>query len=234
MSCPPPRGASTRRSGWGAAPAPGSARPPGRGEKGQKSRTGYSRRPGFEGGQMPLVRRVPKRGFTNIFAERVRGGEPVAARRASSGRRHPRGAGASAAWSVPAARSRSSATARSARPSRVVADKFSKSAREKIEAAGGRCEELPGVIESFRNIFAIPDLRKRVLFTFGLLAVYRIGCHIPSPGVDPARAARLHAVAGERVPRVRQHLHRRQPAEDRGVRAGHHALHHRARSSCSS
>jgi len=41
------------------------------------------------------------------------------------------------------------------------------------------------VIESFRNIFAIPDLRKRVLFTFGLLAVYRIGCHIPSPGVDP-------------------------------------------------
>jgi preprotein translocase subunit SecY len=41
------------------------------------------------------------------------------------------------------------------------------------------------VIESFRNIFAIPDLRKRVLFTFGLLAVYRIGCQIPTPGVDP-------------------------------------------------
>ncbi len=41
------------------------------------------------------------------------------------------------------------------------------------------------MIESFRNIFAIPDLRKRVLFTFGLLAVYRIGCIIPSPGVDP-------------------------------------------------
>ncbi len=42
------------------------------------------------------------------------------------------------------------------------------------------------MIESFRNIFAIPDLRKRVLFTFGLLAVYRVGCHIPTPGVDPA------------------------------------------------
>jgi preprotein translocase subunit SecY len=41
------------------------------------------------------------------------------------------------------------------------------------------------VIESIRNIFAIPDLRKRLLFTFGLLAVYRIGCHIPTPGVDP-------------------------------------------------
>jgi len=41
------------------------------------------------------------------------------------------------------------------------------------------------VIESLRNIFAIPDLRKRLIFTFGLLAVYRIGCHIPTPGVDP-------------------------------------------------
>ena len=41
------------------------------------------------------------------------------------------------------------------------------------------------ILESFRNIFAIPDLRKRVLFTFGLLAVYRIGCHIPVPGIDP-------------------------------------------------
>lgn len=41
------------------------------------------------------------------------------------------------------------------------------------------------MIESFRNIFAIPDLRKRMLFTFGLLAVYRIGCNIPTPGIDP-------------------------------------------------
>ncbi len=41
------------------------------------------------------------------------------------------------------------------------------------------------MIQSFRNIFAIPELRKRVLFTFGLLAVYRIGCAIPTPGVDP-------------------------------------------------
>jgi preprotein translocase subunit SecY len=41
------------------------------------------------------------------------------------------------------------------------------------------------VIESFRNIFAIPELRKRLLFTFGLLAVYRVGSNIPTPGVDP-------------------------------------------------
>ena len=40
------------------------------------------------------------------------------------------------------------------------------------------------ILESFRNIFAIPDLRKRVLFTFGLLAIYRIGSHIPTPGLN--------------------------------------------------
>ena len=42
------------------------------------------------------------------------------------------------------------------------------------------------MIESFRNIFAIPDLRKRLIFTFLMLAVYRIGAFIPTPGVDSA------------------------------------------------
>jgi preprotein translocase subunit SecY len=41
------------------------------------------------------------------------------------------------------------------------------------------------VIDSFRNIFNIPDLRNRILFMFGMLAVYRVGCHIVTPGVDP-------------------------------------------------
>ena len=41
------------------------------------------------------------------------------------------------------------------------------------------------MIESFRNILAIPDLRKRLGFTFFMLAVYRVGCNIPTPGIDP-------------------------------------------------
>src|ERR1051326_6488662 len=41
------------------------------------------------------------------------------------------------------------------------------------------------LLETITNIFRIPDLRKRLLFTLGLLAVYRIGGHIPTPGVDP-------------------------------------------------
>lgn len=51
------------------------------------------------------------------------------------------------------------------------------------------------MIESFRNIFAIPDLRKRLIFTFALLAVYRIGAFIPIPGVDPAALAEFAEAA---------------------------------------
>lgn len=55
----------TRRVGRG--PGSGRQKTSGRGTKGQKSISGYSRKIGFEGGQMPLSRRLPKRGFTNIF-----------------------------------------------------------------------------------------------------------------------------------------------------------------------
>jgi preprotein translocase subunit SecY len=44
---------------------------------------------------------------------------------------------------------------------------------------------VPNVVDTVRNIWSIEDLRKRVLFTFALLAVYRLGSHIPTPGVDP-------------------------------------------------
>ena len=45
------------------------------------------------------------------------------------------------------------------------------------------------MLESFRNIFSIPELRRRVLYTFGLLAVYRLGAHVPTPGVNPKAMA---------------------------------------------
>jgi preprotein translocase subunit SecY len=51
------------------------------------------------------------------------------------------------------------------------------------------------MIESLRNIFAIPDLRKRVIFTFLLLAVYRLGAFIPTPGVDPVAIAEFTKAA---------------------------------------
>ena len=63
----PAPGATRQRKRVGRGPGSGNGKTAGRGHKGQKSRSGYSRRYGFEGGQMPLVRRIPKRGFTNIF-----------------------------------------------------------------------------------------------------------------------------------------------------------------------
>ncbi|HEV7574120.1 MAG TPA: preprotein translocase subunit SecY [Thermoanaerobaculia bacterium] len=51
-------------------------------------------------------------------------------------------------------------------------------------------------LETLRNIWAIEDLRKRVLFTFALLAVYRLGSHIPTPGVDPVALAEFFKSAG--------------------------------------
>jgi large subunit ribosomal protein L15 len=61
----PAKGSVRGRKRVGRGPGSGLGKTAGRGEKGQKSRSGFSRKPGFEGGQMPLHRRVPKRGFTN-------------------------------------------------------------------------------------------------------------------------------------------------------------------------
>ena len=139
----PAKGSKHAKKRLGRGPGSGTGKTAGRGEKGQKSRSGYSRRDGFEGGQMPLVRRVPKRGFTNIFkaeyavvnlsqlaelapeitdvtpeilAERgmVRSGKPV----------------------------KVLGDGEIGKALKVTANKFSKSARAKIEAAGGSCEEL--------------------------------------------------------------------------------------------
>ena len=63
----PPRGAKKKPTRVGRGIGARKSKTAGRGSKGQRSRSGYSQRPGFEGGQMPLYRRVPKRGFTNIF-----------------------------------------------------------------------------------------------------------------------------------------------------------------------
>jgi large subunit ribosomal protein L15 len=66
----PAKGSTHRKKRLGRGPGSGLGKTSGRGEKGQKSRSGYSMKIGFEGGQMPLHRRLPKRGFTNIFKKK--------------------------------------------------------------------------------------------------------------------------------------------------------------------
>lgn len=61
----PAPGSRTRRRRLGRGTSAGQGRTCGKGHKGQKARSGFSYKPGFEGGQMPLHRRLPKRGFTN-------------------------------------------------------------------------------------------------------------------------------------------------------------------------
>jgi large subunit ribosomal protein L15 len=63
----PAEGARRERKRVGRGIGSGHGKTSGRGQKGQKARSGGGVRPGFEGGQMPLTRRLPKRGFTNIF-----------------------------------------------------------------------------------------------------------------------------------------------------------------------
>jgi large subunit ribosomal protein L15 len=136
----PAKGSKHSRKRVGRGPGSGLGKTAGRGEKGQKSRTGYSRRPGFEGGQMPLIRRVPKRGFNNIWRTEYAvvnlsqldafEGEVTPQALAERGLVHS------------GRKVKVLGDGEIGKPLRVVADKFSKSAREKIEAAGGRCEEL--------------------------------------------------------------------------------------------
>lgn len=63
----PAEGAVRDRKRKGRGTGSGLGKTAGRGSNGQKARSGGGVRPGFEGGQMPLIRRIPKRGFTNIF-----------------------------------------------------------------------------------------------------------------------------------------------------------------------
>jgi large subunit ribosomal protein L15 len=65
----PPKGAKHSKKRVGRGQGSGNGKTAGRGHKGAKSRSGFKHKRGFEGGQMPLHRRVPKRGFHNLFRE---------------------------------------------------------------------------------------------------------------------------------------------------------------------
>lgn len=139
----PAAGSRQKRKRVGRGPGSGLGKTAGRGEKGQKSRSGYSRRPGFEGGQMPLIRRVPKRGFTNIFRREnaVVNVADLAAREDLPERVDPEVLAAHGLVRR-GGRVKVLGDGEIGRAMTVAAHQFSKSAREKIEAAGGTCEEL--------------------------------------------------------------------------------------------
>jgi large subunit ribosomal protein L15 len=139
----PKKGARHAKKRLGRGPGSGHGKTAGRGEKGQKSRSGYSSMRGFEGGQMPLHRRLPKRGFTNIFKkeyaivnlsdlERFDNGATVdeaALRQAGLVKGRNDGIKVLGHGSL-------------TKKVTVHAAKFSDTARKQIEAAGGSCQEI--------------------------------------------------------------------------------------------
>ena len=139
----PKKGSRHAKKRVGRGPGSGHGKTSGRGEKGQKSRSGYKSKLGFEGGQMPLHRRLPKRGFTNIFKEefaivnlsdleRFDAGSTVdtkAVREMGLVKGAPK-------------KLKVLGNGEITKKLTVNADKFSKTAREKIEAAGGTCQEI--------------------------------------------------------------------------------------------
>jgi large subunit ribosomal protein L15 len=136
----PAKGSTKNKKRIGRGPGSGTGKTAGKGHNGQRSRSGYSRRMGFEGGQMPLVRRVPKRGFTNIFRVEYAvinvqdlselEGEITPELMSEHGLvRRGRLVKVLGDGEIEKA-------------IQVKAHKFSRTAREKIEKAGGSCEEL--------------------------------------------------------------------------------------------
>ena len=128
-----------KRKGRGA--GSGNGKTGGRGHKGQKARSGGKSRIGFEGGQMPLARRIPKRGFNNIFAK------PLTAVNVSVFNGFEDGAVVDAAALIEKGIISSCpnglkvlANGTLAKKVTIKASAFSESAKEKIEQAGGKAE----------------------------------------------------------------------------------------------
>jgi len=134
-----PKGATHKKKRVGRGPGSGLGKTAGRGEKGQKSRSGYSAKIGFEGGQMPLHRRLPKRGFTNIFKkEWIEVSLSALEKSFDAGEEvtpellHERGVIAKGKRDIVVL-----GTGDITKALTVSAHRFTKGARQKIEAAGG-------------------------------------------------------------------------------------------------
>jgi len=138
----PQPGSRKQRKRLGRGQGSGLGKTAGRGQKGYKSRSGSSIRPGFEGGQMPLHRRLPKRGFTNIFKKQFAVVNVEDLDRYEEGSKVDRqtlienGLIASKYEMV-----KILGNGEISKKLTIAVDKMSKSARLKIEAAGGTIEE---------------------------------------------------------------------------------------------
>ncbi len=141
LSPPPGSQKSSKRLGRGV--GSGFGKTAGRGTKGYNSRSGGGVRPGYEGGQMPIQRRLPKRGFTNIFRKKIAVVNIRDLARFESGSVVDEKALAEAGL-IKGQRDGVKLLGKGeiGYPLEIKVNLISKSAREKIEAAGGKVEVL--------------------------------------------------------------------------------------------
>ena len=142
----PAEGSKFNRKRVGRGPGSGLGKTSGRGHKGAQSRSGWKDKRGFEGGQMPLHRRLPKRGFTNIFKKQWLEISLAALDQHFNADEeitpevlHSRGLIKKAKHDVVVL-----GNGEVSKPLRVSAHRFTKSARQKIEQAGGAVVEIGG------------------------------------------------------------------------------------------
>jgi large subunit ribosomal protein L15 len=146
----PAPGSTHKKKRVGRGPGSGLGKTSGKGHKGQKSRSGYSSKRGFEGGQMPLQRRLPKRGFTNIFKKQwIEIGLAKIEANFNSGDEvtpeilHERGLIKKAKHDLVILGS-----GEISKSLKISAHRFTKTAKEKIEKAGGSATEIVKAAEA--------------------------------------------------------------------------------------
>src|SRR3954451_10279024 len=136
----PARGATQSRKRVGRGPGSGLGKTSGKGHKGHKARTGGSTNPGFEGGQMPMYRRLPKRGFTNPFREEAQVVNLVDLKKVSAEEVSPETLYSAGLIGKPDSRVKLLGTGDADTACTVRGVALSAPARAKIEAAGGKIE----------------------------------------------------------------------------------------------
>jgi large subunit ribosomal protein L15 len=134
----PSKGSKKQDKRRGRGPGSGQGKTAGRGQKGQKSIAGYSRKRGFEGGQMPLHRRLPKRGFTNIFRTEYTEINLVDLAKLAGQEIGPKELRAAGLIKKETERVKILGRGEISAAKTIQAHKFSRSAQEKIEKAGGQ------------------------------------------------------------------------------------------------
>jgi large subunit ribosomal protein L15 len=136
----PARGSTQSRKRVGRGPGSGLGKTSGKGNKGHKARTGGGTNPGFEGGQMPMYRRLPKRGFTNPFRVANQTVNVAHLRQLESGEVTPETLLAAGLISHADQPAKILGTGEAERAYTIRGVATSASARAKIEAAGGTIE----------------------------------------------------------------------------------------------